>query len=370
MGNFVLAYPTEEYPDQPTQGLQGLYDRILAGASDLFQVQGGHSSYFTSLCDMSAFNKSNDNTYGSINKKTNENNKDDYNINNDYTHSNDTNNYDSHNNDDDVKKKKFNVNGNYNHNHDKNHSNDSTASNESQPYPSRPSTESQNPSRPMGIRYLFESNHTHCFHRTLLDFDSSPTSSIKRVHSIHRQQTCTLLIDDINIFEYEYFKIYLYLYVYYPGLHVLIYTYAYSFIYAFYIIYKSHRNFFILRPSLRKIRGNSDPNLVISIGDNDMNDRNCDNDASKNGVFNNGNSGNGILNKGVSNHDRTALSSSVENKHKNFNQTQSESEKSHSRVHINKALPIVSMSMSSENLSSLATGKGLILHLCLISSSV
>jgi hypothetical protein len=186
MGNFVLAYPTEEYPDQPTQGLQGLYDRILAGASDLFQVQGGHSSYFTSLYDMTAYNKSNDN------KKINDYKKDDYDIDNDYTNSYDRNDYDNHNNDD-INKKKLDVNGNHNHNHDRNHS--LNLNNDSMP------NENQNPSRPIGIRYLFESNHAHCFHRKLLHFDSSLTSSMSRVHSFHSHHTCTLLIYDIDIFE-------------------------------------------------------------------------------------------------------------------------------------------------------------------------
>jgi hypothetical protein len=57
IGNYVLVYPTDEYPDQPTSGFQKMYELILDGADALFQVQGGHSSFYAALS-----NNSNDST--------------------------------------------------------------------------------------------------------------------------------------------------------------------------------------------------------------------------------------------------------------------------------------------------------------------
>ena len=46
LGDFVLAYPTNEYPDQPTAGLQKLYDHILYAANSLISVSGGALTSF------------------------------------------------------------------------------------------------------------------------------------------------------------------------------------------------------------------------------------------------------------------------------------------------------------------------------------
>ena len=46
LGNFALIYPTEDYPNQPTRGMQKVYDYILSAANAMISVSGGVYSFF------------------------------------------------------------------------------------------------------------------------------------------------------------------------------------------------------------------------------------------------------------------------------------------------------------------------------------
>ena len=46
LGNFALIYPTDDYPHQPTRGMQKVYDHVLAAANALISVSGGVYSFF------------------------------------------------------------------------------------------------------------------------------------------------------------------------------------------------------------------------------------------------------------------------------------------------------------------------------------